>query len=96
MFPYVAAWDKLKWNDPKCGTCIAITYGGKTIHFTTIDQCGAGVNGTTAHFDISKEAFYEIFGDVGIQKGSMIADWAIATPGLCKGNKKSIEEEIIS
>ena len=90
MFPYVAAWDQLKWNDAKCGTCIALTFNGKTIHFTALDECGSGVPGTDTHFDISKEAFYEIFGDVGIQKGSMIADWAIVQSSLCKGNKKKL------
>lgn len=43
MFPYVAAWDQLKWNDAKCGSCIELTFGDKTIHFTALDQCGAGV-----------------------------------------------------
>ena len=88
MFPYVAAWDKLKWNDVKCGTCISLTFNSKTIHFTALDQCGGPSNGTDTHFDISKEAFYEIFGQAGIDKGSMIAAWDVATPSMCKGNRK--------
>ena len=88
MFPYVAAWDQLRWNDTKCGTCIALTFNRRTIYFTALDQCGRGIPGTDTHFDISREAFYEIFGDVGIQRGSMTAEWTIVQSSLCKGNKK--------
>lgn len=93
MFPYVAAWNELSWNNPKCGTCIALSYGNKTIHITALDQCGAGQNGTTTHFDISKEAFTEIFGQEGINKGSMMANWTIANHTLCKGNRKKNAEQ---
>jgi hypothetical protein len=91
MFPYVMAWDQLKWNDSKCGTCIALTYNGKTIHLTALDYCGAGFPAT--HFDISKEAYYEIFGDEGVQKGHMMADWSIVQSSMCKGNKKKLGGE---
>lgn len=46
-----------------------------------IDQCGKSPQSGTSHFDISKEAYYELFGDEGIQKGHMIADYSITNLG---------------
>jgi len=55
------------------------------VYLTTIDQCGPGTAGTNAHFDISPEAFKELFGDAGVAAGTMIADWSVVASSNCKG-----------
>jgi hypothetical protein len=93
LFPYVAAWDKVTWNSPKCGSCIEVSWNGKSIYVTAIDQCGGPTPGHDSHLDISKEAFYKLFGDEGIQKGTMTANWAVVANSKCQGNlSKSLEE----
>jgi hypothetical protein len=88
MFPYVTAWQDTTWNSPKCGTCIKITYRTKKIYLTVVDQCGKSTKPGTSHFDLSKEAFVALFGQEGIQKGTMEANFELVQPSLCKGNKK--------
>ena len=88
MFPYVTAWQDVAWNSPKCGTCFKVTYLTKTIYVTVVDQCGKSEKAGTSHFDLSKEAFVELFGQEGIQKGTMEGHFELAQPSQCKGNKK--------
>jgi hypothetical protein len=75
MFPYVTAWQALSWNNPNCGTCIRVVYNEKSIHITAVDQCGPSPVSGSQHFDISREAFVELFGDDGISKGTMNAQF---------------------
>ena len=88
MFPYVTAWQDTAWNSPKCGTCFKITYHTNVIYVTVIDQCGKSDKAGTSHFDLSKEAFILLFGQEGIQKGTMEGNFELAQPSQCKGNKK--------
>ena len=87
MFPYVTAWQNAGWNNPNCGSCIKMNYKGKAIFITVVDQCGGAGQ---SHFDISKEAYYQLFGDEGIRQGHMNADFEVVQGHNCKGNKKSI------
>ena len=86
MYPYVAAFDQSGWNSPSCGQCFQLNYKGKYIYFTAIDQCGPPPKGN-AHFDISPDAFMQIFGQEGFKKGTIYATFAKANPCKCKGNK---------
>ena len=89
MFPYVAAWDRASWNSPNCGSCIQVTNKANPsnrIFITAIDQCGKAPGGADAHFDISKEAFTELFGDAGIRDGHGFAVWKVVEGKKCKGN----------
>lgn len=88
MFPYVSAWQDAAWNSPKCGDCMKITYQSKVIYVTVIDQCGKSDKANTSHFDLSKEAFIELFGQEGINKGTMEGNFTIASPSSCRGNRK--------
>lgn len=88
MFPYVSAWQDVAWNSPKCGTCFKITYKTTVIHVTVVDQCGKSDRTGTSHFDLSKEAFVALFGQQGLQKGTMQGNFELAQPSQCKGNKK--------
>ena len=74
VFPYVTAWQGATWNSPYCGSCVKMTHKDKFVYLTVIDQCG-DFDMVESHFDISKEAFYELFGDEGIQYGHMKADY---------------------
>lgn len=78
MFPYVTAWQDVAWNSPKCGTCFKITHQTNTIYVTVVDQCGKSDKVGTSHFDLSKEAFVALFGQDGIQKGTMEANFELA------------------
>jgi hypothetical protein len=53
MFPYVTAWQSVTWNSPQCGSCAKITYKGRYVYVTVIDQCGV-INPLLSHFDMSK------------------------------------------
>ena len=89
MFPYVSAWDRASWNSPNCGACIKVTNkrdASKSIHMTVIDQCGGGMGGGDTHFELSKEAFTELFGNKGIQDGHGYAEWQSVSGKSCKGN----------
>lgn len=61
MFPYVTAWQPASWNSPQCGSCAKITWKGKFIYVTVIDQCGV-INKAYSHFDMSRESFTMLFG----------------------------------
>jgi hypothetical protein len=78
MFPYVTAWQDVAWNSPKCGTCFKITHQTNTIYVTAVDQCGKSDKVGTSHFDLSKEAFVALFGQEGIQKGTMEGNFELA------------------
>jgi len=86
LFPYVTAASFATWNSPRCGDCIALTSGSKTIHVTVIDQCGAGISGTNAHFDIAPDAFNELLGAAGVSAGHGLPSWSVVASNLCKGN----------
>lgn len=88
MFPYVTAWQEAAWNSPKCGDCIQVSYKGQVIHVTVVDQCGKSDRAGTSHFDLAKEAFVALFGQEGIQKGTMEGNYSIVASSKCKGNKK--------
>ena len=87
MFPYVTAWQSLQWNSALCGSCIRIQYKGRFIYVTGIDKCGV-INPLFSHFDLSRQAFTMIFGQEGIDKGTMTANFTLVSPRLCKGNRK--------
>lgn len=89
MYPYVTAWQEAAWNSPKCGDCIQITYRDKVVHVTVIDQCGHSDRAGTSHFDLAKDAFVALFGQDGINKGTMEANFTLAASAKCKGNKKN-------
>jgi hypothetical protein len=78
MFPYFTAWQDVAWNSPKCGTCFKITHQTNTIYVTAVDQCGKSDKVGTSHFDLSKEAFVALFGQEGIQKGTMEGNFELA------------------
>lgn len=63
MYPYVTAWQRVAWNSPQCGTCIKITSSTTSVYLTAVDQCGPSPKAGSDHFDISQDAFYELFGD---------------------------------
>lgn len=66
-----------------------LSYEGKSVFVTVIDQCGPPTGqgaGADAHFDISEEAFTELFGDLGVSKGSMFHEYRKVSPGNCNGN----------
>jgi hypothetical protein len=91
MYPYVTAYSNSAWNSPNCGSCWEIPYRGKSIFVTAIDLCGTdgrGDNGT--HFDLSMDAFREIFGDDGISKGILVSEFKNANPCKCKGNRNCL------
>ena len=71
MFPFVTAWQDAGWNSPKCGICMKISYRNAFIYVTVVDQCGKSDRAGTSHFDISKEAFVTLFGQEGLNKGTM-------------------------
>jgi len=87
MFPYVTAYSGATWNSPKCGSCVKLTSGGKSVFLTVIDQCGPPPAGNDAHFDIAPPAFRELFGDAGVNAGVQKSDWAFADSSNCQGNK---------
>lgn len=89
MFPYVTAWQPSSWNSPQCGSCAKIMWKGKYTYVTVIDQCGV-INSAYSHFDMSKEAFYGLFGDIGIAKGTMTANFSIVASKYCPGNRKGV------
>ena len=89
MYPYVTAYSNSAWNSPQCGSCWEVPYEGKSIFVTAIDLCKTdrrGDNGT--HFDLSQDAFREIFGKKGMFKGILVSEFKEADPCRCKGNKK--------
>lgn len=90
MFPYVTAWQEAGWNSPKCGLCMNITSKTATVFVTIVDQCGKSDRAGTSHFDISKEAFVALFGQEGLNKGTMEGNYALAHPKQCKGNRHSL------
>jgi hypothetical protein len=84
MFPYVTAASFATWNSVKCGECIKITNGDKSIYVTVIDQCQVLSN--KDHFDLSKEAFAELLGKDGVFRGSSNGNWEVVSNSNCKGN----------
>ncbi len=92
LFPYVTAWDQVRWNSPNCGTCIEVTNKNnrnKKVYLTVIDQCGGNMGrNSDTHFDISREAYYELFGDKGIIDGVSMAEWRVVNTNQCKGNRR--------
>jgi hypothetical protein len=90
VFPYVTAWQPASWNSPQCGSCAKIAWNGKFTYVTVIDQCGV-INSAYSHFDMSREAFYGLFGDIGIAKGTMFANFTIVASSYCPGNKKGVK-----
>jgi hypothetical protein len=85
IFPYVAAWNKISWNSPKCGTCFELTdYNTKKrIYVIGIDQCGPE-NKYDSHFEISQEAFVKLFGQPGIRDGHGIVKWKSVSLDKCQ------------
>ncbi len=89
LFPYVTAWQPSGWNSTQCGSCAKIMWNGRFVYVTVIDQCGM-INSAYSHFDMSKEAFYKLFGDIGIARGSMTANFSIVASKYCPGNRKGV------
>ena len=89
IFPYVTAWNKVTWNSPKCGECILLKnkFSLKKIYVTVIDQF-LPQSQYDSQFDLSTEAFSELFGDKGISKGHGFVQWETVPGWNCKGNKK--------
>jgi len=89
LFPNVAAWDKVTWNSPNCGTCILLKdlVSGNSIYITAIDECGAAPGGYSAHFDIAPAAFTQLFGAAGNNAGHGNATYQSVAANLCPGNK---------
>ena len=88
MFPFVAAWDRSGWNSPNSGKCIKVNNNKdnyRSIYIISIDQCGGGM-GRDSHYELSMEAFTELFGDLGSQDGHGYASWQAVEAGNCKGN----------
>ena len=53
LFPYVTAWQGVRWNSPQCGSCVQISWKGKFVYVTVIDRCEV-INPLYSHFDMSK------------------------------------------
>ena len=62
-FPNVAAASFATWNSPNCGGCYQLTYKGKSVKVTVIDQCAAQ-GGYNAHFDVAPGAFSALAGSL--------------------------------
>jgi hypothetical protein len=73
LYPYVTAWEQVSWNSPHCGDCIKMIYNQTSIYLTVVDQCGKSPVINTNHFDMGPDAFNELFGAEGSQKGHMEA-----------------------
>ena len=88
LFPYVVSWSRASWNSPNCGECILLTNkrDNKNIYLTVIDQC-ENIGNYDSHFDISKEAFTELFGLQGIHDGHGFVEWKTVPGRNCQGNK---------
>ena len=97
LYPYVSAWNKSGWNSPACGECIQLRnpVSGKIIHVTAIDQCGNAPSGFNSHFDLAPEAFKELLGEEGVQKGHGTAEWSIVPGSKCKGNRAREEVKFL-
>ena len=84
LYPYVTAFSGAKWNSPNCGKCLQITGPQATVYLTVIDVCGDAPAGHDAHFDVSQEAFIELFGSIAAGFGDV--EWSYASNNLCRGN----------
>lgn len=87
LYPYVSAFSMVQWNSPNCGKCIRLENpnNGRVIYVTAIDYCGPPPGGYDAHFDLSPDAFSELFGGTGQGIGSV--EWGYADSSSCKGNR---------
>lgn len=87
LYPYVTAFNLAGWNSPQCGACLQLTNRstGKFIYVTAIDQCGGPPAGYDAHFDLSPDAFAELYGSTVAGVGDV--DWTYANYRFCKGNR---------
>lgn len=44
-FPNIGGWEGIEgWGSTNCGTCLQLTYNGKSINVLAIDHAGAGAN----------------------------------------------------
>ena len=85
LYPYVTAFSGAKWNSPNCGQCLKITGPKATVYLTVIDMCGGAPAGYDAHFDVSPDAFIDLFGSTTAGFGDVT--WSYASPNsLCRGN----------
>ncbi|KAL2006621.1 hypothetical protein VTN00DRAFT_9289 [Thermoascus crustaceus] len=75
-FPRVGAAFSVSWNSPNCGKCYQLTYNGKSIYVTAIDQATTG-------FNIAQEALDELTGGQAVQLGHVQATYAEAAPANC-------------
>ena len=85
MYPYVGAFKGIEgWNSENCGNCYEVTdvVTKNKRYITAVDHAGSDFG-----FNLSEQAFEEIFGKEGIHDGHGEAAWAKVDANLCKGNK---------
>jgi len=85
LYPYVTAFSGAKWNSPNCGQCLKITGPKATVYLTVIDMCGGAPAGYDAHFDVSPDAFIDLFGSTTAGFGDVTWSYA-SSHNLCRGN----------
>ena len=87
LYPYVTAFNLAGWNSPHCGACIKLANKstGRFIFVTAIDQCGGPPAGYDAHFDLSPDAFKELYENTVPGVGDI--DWTYTDHSFCKGNR---------
>ena len=95
MFPYVGAYSNSPWNSENCGKCYKLTnvIDCNSIYITAIDKCG--LHKGNPHFDLSKEAFTELFGIKGIKDGHGEVNWRSVDETKCKGPSKHHQSSIL-
>jgi len=77
-FPYIGgAPTVLDWNDPNCGKCYLLTYGGTTISIVAID---AGLG----EFVVSPQAMDALTGGQAETLGRVYVTYVEADPSKCQ------------